>query len=70
MVFKIPEKVGRVAHKAHGVIHRCEWCAHCSYLGLVTVGSHDYKMAAAAMLATTVVGTILHWLVALANVSE
>lgn len=52
------------ARMAHRVVHACEWCSHCSYLTMVSYGSHDYRIAAAAMLITTVTGAILHWIVA------
>lgn len=57
-------KAAHVAHKAHTVVHGAEWCSHCAYLGLVSIGHSDYHFAAAAMLGTTVVGAVLHVIIA------
>jgi hypothetical protein len=67
MEHKLPAKVGHVAHHLHSYVHRAESVAHCAYLGMVSFGSHDYYLAAAAMLSTVVIGALLHVVIAMAG---
>lgn len=63
--FHVPAPLAHAAHTLHTYVQRLEVSAHCAYLSMVTFGSHDYYIAAGAMLATTVLGMILHALIAL-----
>lgn len=66
----VPAKAAHFCHRAHRVVQRAEWIAHCAYLTMVSIGSHDYHVAAAAMLGTTVIGALLHTVIALAGEAE
>ena len=65
----VPAPVAHAAHRLHAVVQRLEVSAHCAYLGMVAFGSHAYYLAAGAMLATTVVGLVLHALIAMEDPS-
>lgn len=61
----VPAPVAHAAHKLHGVVQRLEVSAHCAYLGMVSFHYTDYYIAAMAMLVTTVVGMVLHFIISL-----
>ena len=67
MKHQLPAKAGHIAHALHGVVHKAEALSHTAYLGMVAFGSHDYHLAAAAMLGTVIAGAILHVVIALAG---
>lgn len=67
--FHVPAGLAHAAHKLHTYVQRMEVSAHCAYLGMVTVGHTDYYLAAGAMLATTLVGMVLHLIIALESAS-
>lgn len=56
----IPAKAVHACNRLHVLVQRCEVAAHTAYLTMVSIGSHEYHLAAAAMLGTVVVGGVLH----------
>lgn len=63
----LPAKAGHRAHVIHAVVQRVEWVAHVAYLYMTAVGNHDYQIAVAAMLGTTVVGAALHMIISMSE---
>lgn len=63
----LPATAGHAAHALHTVVVRLEAVAHTTYLGMVSVGSHDYHLAAAGMLVTVLLGGLLHIIIAVSH---
>jgi DNA repair photolyase len=60
----LPASLTHAAHTLHKYVGMAEHGCHYCYLGMVATGATTYWIAAGAMLATSLVGVALHWIIA------